>query len=972
MSSRRTHTRRFIVFLCVAFALGAAQSPSNRTVEVSITEGTNLSAAEAPDHRHIAIALLGRLWLIPAGGGEAQRIPTDLVEAQRPSWAPDGQSLAFEGFEDGRWHIFIVRRDGSGLRRVTSGAFDDHDPAWSHDGARVAFSTDRTGFTPTVWVVDVTNGDARQRSSHHGVMPVWTPNDQQIGFVSSGRIALGAHDAKDDDAPGIWTVDAAGHEQLLLAQEDRASVAWPAWSSEGRLAFVSHGDLFAVNQQVTHDEDLSDSRPQWISRNDLLYASGGHVRRRSLVTGLTAVVPFHVTAEWTKPSRQSAQRAATRPGPEPVKGIVAPAVSPDGSYVAFIALGDLWITSLGGQPARLTNDSFLEWDPAWSPDGRRLAFSSDRSGAMEVWQRDYDGGPDVQLTTDRSFATSSAWSPDGRHLAYLLNRRRLHILDFTPEGHRLHSESPSSVGALGRPTWSFDSRLVAMGLLWLTSGVPPRGLNQIVVHSFEPVDDRPVMLVSDASVGNRDQRTAVWSPNGRAMAISLDGRVWTVPVDSRAEPIGPPVEVADEAGDWLSWSVDSRYLVYETPLGLRRLDVTTGRIDDLPVNLTWVAPSSTQTIHAGHVLNAKGDMFLIDQDLVVERGVITQVTAHDDRLHRGLVLDASDEYVIPGLIEMNAEGEALSTEAFGRSLLAYGITGVRVTGGINGYVALELKEALENGRRIGPRAFVPMEPIDGPTVFEAGDVSVLSEAQLERELTRQADFSPDFVATRGHLSARLAGIVSERAHLLGLRATTENLFQGLTFGFDGLERLPSTPYRDVIDSIGACGISVPSRLGLPALALTVAKDQALARDPRVRVVADAVNLDALVKHATSASQAFIRKRISTLEQINQAGGRVTIGSDPVFAAGGLSLHAELEQLVAGGVSPVEAIRMATATAAAAIGLDDTIGSVAEGRLADLVILRSDPLADIRAARDVDAVVVGGVVHRARDLVHQER
>ncbi len=89
-----------------------------------------------------------------------------------------------------------------------------------------------------------------------------------------------------------------------------------------------------------------------------------------------------------------------------------------------MALGDLWLLPVeSGTPTQLTNDAFADTDPAWSPDGRELAFTTDRDGTMNVWVRDLATGRDRQVTFSRTGNLSgAAWSPDGTKIAYLVDR----------------------------------------------------------------------------------------------------------------------------------------------------------------------------------------------------------------------------------------------------------------------------------------------------------------------------------------------------------------------------------------------------------------------------------------------------------------------------------------------------------------------------------------------------------------------
>src|SRR3954469_2096905 len=103
--------------LCVLSLVVLSTAPpqfpqSTRTVDITLTEGTSIAAAVSPDRRWIAIDLIGGLWILPIGGGEARRITPPLLEARQPTWAPDSESIAFQGYDDGAWHIYVTRREG--------------------------------------------------------------------------------------------------------------------------------------------------------------------------------------------------------------------------------------------------------------------------------------------------------------------------------------------------------------------------------------------------------------------------------------------------------------------------------------------------------------------------------------------------------------------------------------------------------------------------------------------------------------------------------------------------------------------------------------------------------------------------------------------------------------------------------------------------------------------------------------------
>ena len=171
------------IALCVAMALTVVATqdiPTTRQINLTLTEGTSMAAAVSPDRRSIAIDLLGSLWVLPARGGEAKRITPELLEARQPTWSPDSQSIAFQGYEDGTWHIYVINREGGEARAVTRGEFDDREPAWSHDGSRIAFSSDRYGGISTIWEVGLASGALRRVSARDGSMPAWRSEEKAI------------------------------------------------------------------------------------------------------------------------------------------------------------------------------------------------------------------------------------------------------------------------------------------------------------------------------------------------------------------------------------------------------------------------------------------------------------------------------------------------------------------------------------------------------------------------------------------------------------------------------------------------------------------------------------------------------------------------------------------------------------------------------------------------------------------------
>ena len=184
---------------------------------------------------------------------------------------------------------------------------------WTHGGRRAGTCHDRrvpmtvnqTGRTmdngscsrliaprrPTIWQVFVATGDVIQLSRRDGWMPCFSPNNEDVLFVSLDN-RTGA--IPPPGSPGLYAVDAQGQERLVfLAGKDVPLPFAPACGrNNAELAYASIDGLHVGGQPVSKKEDVFPSRPQWLNRNDLLYTADGHIKRRSMLGDTATEIPF--------------------------------------------------------------------------------------------------------------------------------------------------------------------------------------------------------------------------------------------------------------------------------------------------------------------------------------------------------------------------------------------------------------------------------------------------------------------------------------------------------------------------------------------------------------------------------------------------------------------------------------------------------------------------------------------------------
>ncbi len=852
-----------LVVACAAAFVGVppagAQTTSRGepegTVQVTIAEGTNVAVALSPDEGTLALDLLGRIWVMPAGGGTATALTDPAGDARQPAWSPDGSRIAFQAYWDGNYHIWSVSVDGTSLRQHTRGRFDHREPHWSPDGARLAFSSDRGG-SYDVWVMGLDGTEPERVTDWPGneYGPAFSPDGDEIAFAADG------------DRAGIWIL-AGTEEPRRVAEGDGGQLNAPSWSTDGAtLSFNSIGDgrsrLHAVpaagggvRTLTGEEEDVFPFRAAWTADGELFHTGDGLVRRRRGDGSGRRDVAFSATVALDRTGYPRRPRDLEAPGPFQVRGIVSPAASPDGRQVAFSALGDLWVHTIGGELERLTDDPWIEADAAWSPDGGRLAFASDRGGSVDLYVRDLGAGTDRRVT-EGAAATMPAWSPDGSRIAFVgsANGTAVQTVDLATG---VVETLRAGLNGAGRPSWSPDGASVLVSALLPYSGRFREGVNRALVvparplhtadaagtagvaeadviranvpqgaaergsrpasvflggHThdlpawagWDPAPPTPPLQAAEryldlplhGSVGSRANDGPAWSPDGRHVAYISDGVLWTVAMTPGGETADIPRRLTNEAADDPSWTGDSRFLVYLSDDRLRRVDALTGATEDITPTLAWTraTPPASVLVRAGALFDGRAETLRRDVDIVIEDGVVTEVADRDPARTADRVVDASGQVVMPGLIEMHTHGGLADGEAMGRLWLAYGVTATRCPA-CDGYELTEAKEAGESGRRIAPRTFGTGGTIDGSRIYYPNAPALGASAQVELQMGRAAALGHDMIKTYVRLSDPMQRRAIAEAHALGVPVTSHELYPAVAYGGDGVEHVRGTSRR---------------------------------------------------------------------------------------------------------------------------------------------------------------------------------
>ena len=985
----------------LAILLSAAQGQNTSVV---VREGTSMSVAISPDGRSLVIDLQGSIWTLPSSGGAARQVTDAYNDARHPAFSPDGRSIAFQGYRDGTYDIWAVSPDGSNQRQLTRGPFDDREPAWSHDGTRVAFSSDRgesisAGQTQAgsgnynIWVLDIRSSQLTQvtRDRADDFMPTWSPDDREIAFISTRA-----------GGQSIWAIALdSGNERRVSAEGIRADA--PSWGPGGQIVYHSTGgngsQLELDGRGLTGDENAFPFRASWASPTEIVYVSDGKIRRRSIAGGDSRTVEFSATlpvmAAGRMPDAFALRRVQERQ-PRPVKGVMSPSISPDGRSIAFAALGDLWLMPVGGKPENITTDRFLDTEPAWSPDGRYLAWSTDRGGdLLDLWIRDMTNGQVRRLTSTEGSAMGAAWSPDSRRIAFLnvdgvWRRASVNVVDVA---NGTVTEIHGSLFGPGSPSWSRDGQRVLIAALTPYSGRFREGTNQILSLSASGGDSTWYTPLPHRSIDSRVGNGPVLSPDGSGLAVVYEGRLSVIPVSAAGAPTGAPRRLTSEIAYMPTWTGDSKSILYQSNDKLRLVDVATGRSRDVPFDLTYTKafPAERYVIHAGRLVDMKSDAARENMDVVINGGYIESVEPHRDATHNGVrVVDAGARTVMPGLIEYHSHMQKDLGEAHERAALAFGITTVRSPGSTP-YEGVEDREAVDAGVRIGPRVIAAGYLMEWQRVYYKMAVAIVDSTHLEMELARARALRHDVLKAYVRMPDLQAKRIAEFARANGMSSSSHEVYPAALSGLHGTEHTTGTSrrgfspkvatlsrsYDDVAQLWGKSGMTFTPTLALGGgtMARMVAADTMLRSDARFALYPAWLSRQVTGGgraggrggrgggRGGGANQGAIDAMIVNAQN---AGALVVAGTDTPNAA---NVQAEVIAYVAAGMTPFEALKTATVNSAQALRLN--VGTVEAGRLADLVILDGNPLQDITATYRVVSVVANGVLRTRESLLGRE-
>ncbi|HEY1958317.1 MAG TPA: PDZ domain-containing protein [Polyangiaceae bacterium] len=415
----------------------------------------------------IAFSFAGEIWTVAREGGVARRIVSGQLRNSRPIFSPDGSQIAFTGTFDGNTDVYVVPSTGGELKRLTWGPGTDIALGFTPDGKRVLFLSTRATMRdlPQLFTVPLTGGFAEELPLPSGVDAAYSPDATHLAYIPFPQWEPGWKKYRGGQATPIWIADLADSKIVKVPRADE-NQRRPMWDGDS-IYFISDKDgpfsLWATDtkggaaRMLWRDPNGWDVRSASAGPGAIVFETLGALHLYDLASHQEHPVKVEIADEL--PQVRARFENVSR------RQILHAAVSPTGKRALFEAHGEiLSVPKKKGDVRNLTRSpGVADRDPAWSPDGKWIAWLSDQGGEYALYFRAPDGlGPThfINLGDPPSYFYSPRWSPDSKKIALTDKRLNLWLIDIErPTPQKI--DTAKYEGAGFDETWSHDSK-------WLT------------------------------------------------------------------------------------------------------------------------------------------------------------------------------------------------------------------------------------------------------------------------------------------------------------------------------------------------------------------------------------------------------------------------------------------------------------------------------------------------------------------------
>src|SRR5688500_8732548 len=473
--------------------------------------GTRLLRTPTVSATQIAFGYAGNIWVVPRSGGDARRITSFAAEATNPQFSPDGGLIAFSGQYAGNTDVYVVPSRGGEPKRLTWHPGNDQVQGWTPDGRNVVFSSGRATHAPTgaprFWTVPVTGGVEEPMPMPRANQGKVSPDGRFVAYRMPTSWDEERRNYRGGQNKAIWIMDLKTHDVVEVPWKDLTKEIDPVWVGPN-VYWISDRDGVAnvyeytvatkAVRQLTRFTDF-DVKALDGGPSVLVFEQAGYVHELDPATGRAAVVNISATGDfpWMMPQWKDVSSRVTNL-----------ALSATGKRAAVEARGEIFtIPAEKGDVRNMTSSSgAAERLPHWSPDGRSLAYFSDKSGEYKLYIQQQDGlTPPREITLpEPSFYYTPAWSPNGAKIGFHDSNFKLWIVDVASGSAKLADADPVYHGDRTiAPVWSPDSKYIAY----------PKHLPNLYRALFiQEVETGQIKQVTD---GLSDVTSPAWDAGGK-------------------------------------------------------------------------------------------------------------------------------------------------------------------------------------------------------------------------------------------------------------------------------------------------------------------------------------------------------------------------------------------------------------------------------------------------------------------------
>ena len=674
--------------------------------------------------------------------------------------------------------------------------------------------------------------------------------------------------------------------------------------------------------------------------------------------------------------------------------------SPDGKMLVFNALGHLWSKKLpNGKPKRLTDATDFESEPSFSPNGKELVFVTWNDSQLgTVCKIPSQGGTAIKITTEKGIFRNPVFSPSGNQIVF-------------------HKESGNSDQGLsfGKNAGIYTINSDGSNLKRLTrEGEYPQYTvdgSRIFYQNGGTYFGSLTKELKSVNLNGEEERTHIKSKYANRLVPSPDNK-WiaftnlhkayiaplllngkTIDLDDKST-IVPVSQIAKDAGINLHWSTDSKTIHWTlgdayfsnnikdrytflpgSPETVAKMDSVGTKVGltakiDKPTGKIAFTNARIITMENGEVI--ENGTLIVNGNKIVSIGKVSDITVPSD----AKVYDVSGKTIMPGIVDAHAHiggfRYGLTTQKHWQfyANLAFGVTTAHDPSA-NSESIFAMAELIKNGQMVGPRLYSTGIILYGAEGDFKATINSLDDARSS--IRRTKAYGAQSVKSYNQPRREQRQQVMQAARELGINVVPEGgstFYTNMTMimdGHTGVEHnIPVAPvYKDVLElwktsKTGYTPTLIVNYGGMNGEYYFYQKDKVWENEKLLKYTPRAI-VDARSRHRTMVpDEEYENGHIlvsKTAKELTDAGVKVNLGAHGQLQ--GLGAHWELWLLHQGGMTNMEALEAATINGARYIGAGNEIGSLKEGKLADIIVLDKNPLEDIRNSESVTHTMVNG-------------